>query len=88
MVEKGVIAADDWATTLGSALEKRSEAGERDNAELYYSAVLEAVETLLIGSGNVNPDDISQREQQWRIAYQNTPHGQPVEFLAGADEPS
>ncbi|MGI9477760.1 MAG: nitrile hydratase accessory protein [Hyphomicrobiaceae bacterium] len=88
LVENGVIAADDWAIALGSALEKRSEAGERDSAELYYRAVLDAVETLLVGSGNVNPDDISQREQQWRAAYQSTPHGEPVELSLGADEPS
>ncbi len=88
LVAKGTIDADDWANALGCALQRRAEAGERDNAELYYRAVLDAVEAILIGSGDVDPAEISKREQQWRSAYLNTPHGQPVELAAGIDEAS
>ena len=87
LVANGVIAADDWADALGAALQKRSKAGEADNAELYYRAVLDAVETLLVGSGDVDRDDVSKLEKQWRNAYLNTAHGQPVELSAGADKP-
>ena len=83
-----MIAADTWAETLGAALRKRSAAGSNDDAELYYSAVLDAVETLLFDSGTVAPNEVSAREEQWRKAYLNTPHGQPVELSARTKEPS
>ena len=88
LVSKRVIAADTWAEALGAALRKRSVEGSHDDAELYYSAVLDAVETLLFDSGKVAPKEVNAREAQWRKAYLNTPHGQPVELSAGAKEPS
>jgi hypothetical protein len=87
LVSGGVIAADAWADALGAALRKRSAVGANDDAELYYSAVLDAVETLLYDSGKVAPNDVSTREEQWRSAYLNTPHGQPVELSAGEKQP-
>jgi hypothetical protein len=88
LVTSGAIAPDAWAQALGAALHQHSEAGDADSAETYYSAVLDAVEKLLAASGDVTPGDVAAREEQWRRAYLNTPHGQPVEFSAGTKEPS
>jgi hypothetical protein len=88
LVTSGAIAAEDWARALSAALRQRSEAGAADNAETYYGAVLDAVEGLLATSRKVAPGDVAAREEQWRRAYLNTPHGQPVELSAGSIEPS
>jgi nitrile hydratase accessory protein len=87
LVSSGVISVDAWAEALSAALRKRFAEGANDDAELYYSAVLDAVETLLYDSGKVAPNDVSTREKQWRNAYLNTPHGQPVELSAGEKQP-
>lgn len=86
LVSGGVIAADAWAEALGAALRKRSAVGAKDDAEQYYRAILDALETLLFVSGKVAPNEVSTREQQWREAYLNTPHGQPVELSAGVKD--
>ena len=84
MVASGVIDANAWADRLGAALRKGAETDARDNTETYYNAVLEALESLLAEVGAAGTDELDSREQQWRRAYLNTPHGKPVELTAGA----
>ena len=81
-----VIAADAWANALGAALRDHEAAGADDDAETYYHAVLDALQTLLLETGAVAPDDVDRREWQWRQAYFNTPHGEPVELSAGTKD--
>jgi len=88
LVAAGVIAADAWAARLGAILQALAEAGAADDADTYYGAVLEALETLLAETGSAASSEIYRREQQWRRAYLNTPHGKPVELAAGMEHPS
>lgn len=83
LVASGVIAADAWAARLGAILQMRAQAGAADDAKTYYGAVLEAVEALLAEGGSADGSEIDVRERQWRQAYLNTPHGKPVELVAG-----
>jgi nitrile hydratase accessory protein len=83
LVAAGVIAADAWAARLGAILRARAEAGAADDADTYYGAVLEALETLLTETGSAAASEVDRRQQQWRRAYLNTPHGKPVELAAG-----
>lgn len=80
LVNSGVIAAEDWAKTLGAALERRNADGAQDSTEIYYQSVLDALQTLLLAEGQASAAEIDTREEQWRQAYLNTPHGQPVEI--------
>lgn len=86
MVQSGAISAEEWAQTLGRKLRDSAGAGDPDDTEAYYRAVLSALEELLAGSGAAPANDVLTREQEWRRAYLNTPHGQPVELRA-AHEP-
>lgn len=83
LVAAGVIAADAWAARLGAILRARAEAGAANDADTYYGAVLEALETLLTETGSAAASEVDRRQQQWRRAYLNTPHGKPVELAAG-----
>lgn len=84
MVETKVIAADLWSETLGAELRKSAAAGDPDNADTYYRAVLAALQMLLYETGQAASEEVDTREADWRSAYLNTPHGMPVE-LAAAD---
>ncbi len=85
LVAAGVIAADAWAARLGAILRARAEAGATDDADTYYGAVLETLETMLAETGSAASSEIDRRQQQWRRAYLNTPHGKPVELAAGEE---
>jgi hypothetical protein len=51
-----------------------------DNAENYYRAVLAALQALLYEAGATSREELDIREDEWRHAYLNTPHGKPVEL--------
>lgn len=87
MVQKGIVSADAWAQALGAKLRESASIGEADNAQTYYRAVLGALEGLLARTGAAPSAAVCAREAEWRRAYLNTPHGQPVELAAGSHKP-
>ena len=76
LVASGRISAGHWAETLGAELARRS--GEPDTEDSYYAAFLGALETVTDTSSLAPVTDVDARETDWRDAYLNTPHGQPV----------
>ncbi len=81
-----MISAESWSKALGTELRNRAAAGNVDDADTYYRAILAALQTLLCESGKTARDEIYAREADWRNAYLNTPHGMPVKL--GASEPT
>ena len=45
----------------------------------YYEHWLRALERLCAAKGMVDPAEIRTRQEEWRRAYLDTPHGGPVE---------
>lgn len=85
LTNEGLFSARAWPAVLGAALRASEERGEPDDEEHYYEAVLAALESLV---GRQLPEigtALVPRHEQWRRAYLNTPHGQPVELKAGAE---
>ena len=58
--------------------------GAPDGHATYYAAVLEALEQLLATPAGITAGALANRIEEWRRAYLQTPHGQPVELAAGA----
>jgi nitrile hydratase accessory protein len=83
LTKRGVFPAADWSTALGNAVRASDARGDPDNEEHYYEAVLAALETLIERSLPGVGLEIAPRVEQWRRAYLNTPHCQPVELQAG-----
>ena len=83
LVTTGQFSAADWGETLGAELRGTADTGAPDSTETYYCAVVAALEKLLAQSGTANKDEINSRRDQWKRAYLNTPHGQPVDLSAG-----
>jgi nitrile hydratase accessory protein len=83
LVKRGVVSPARWAETLGAEINALKAAP--DDRETYYSAVLAALERVLMENGAVTRAELDEREEQWERAYLQTPHGKPVELAAGME---
>ncbi|MDH3700075.1 MAG: nitrile hydratase accessory protein [Alphaproteobacteria bacterium] len=84
LIQENVVTAAEWSDMLGAALRQSAEDGDPDDQTTYYMAILTALERLVAADGRVTTECLSERVEQWRRAYLNTPHGQPVNLSAGA----
>jgi nitrile hydratase accessory protein len=80
--EAGHFTPVDWSDSLGAELRRANERGEPDDHTTYYAAALAALERLVARDGSVTTVALSDRVEEWRSAYLNTPHGQPVELIS------
>ncbi|UVK36769.1 nitrile hydratase subunit beta [Mesorhizobium sp. AR10] len=78
LIADGKIKAEDWSQSLGAELDRRVTDSAIDTDATYYSAFLSALEQILDRSQFALQAEVDSREQDWRNAYLNTPHGQPV----------
>lgn len=80
--EAGLFTWDEWAETLGAEIKAAQAAGDPDLGDTYYTHWQRALERLVAEKGAVDDAAIGERSDQWRRAYLNTPHGQPIELKA------
>lgn len=81
----GVFTPAEWSDALGAELRHAAKHGAPDNQATYYAAALAALERLATGKGALTAASIDQRQDQWRRAYEATPHGDPVRLEAGLE---
>lgn len=82
LAERGLFTWNEWAEALGAEIEAAQAAGDPDLGDTYYRHWLKALQALLERKGVVDAALVSRRQDEWRRAYLNTPHGQPVELAA------
>lgn len=85
LCERGLFSAGMWSEALGAELRRAEASGAPDDHETYYKAVLAALERLVEQAGSISGPALAHRVEQWRRAYLQTPHGQPVELAAGSE---
>jgi nitrile hydratase accessory protein len=83
LAEAGCFTWAEWAAILGEEIAAAQQRGDPDLGHTYYHHWLNALEQLCVQKGLVAALDMNQRKHEWRHAYLNTPHGQPVELAAG-----
>lgn len=83
---EGYFTWDEWASTLSEEITRAQQAGDPDLGDTYYNHWVAALERLCSAKGLVGPDAMSQRKDEWRRAYLNTPHGKPIELSAAFRE--
>ena len=66
---------------LAHKLATDANAGNLDGGDDYYSAWLAALEALLQGHDVAGAPEIEQMASDWRQAYLETPHGNPVRLV-------
>jgi nitrile hydratase accessory protein len=83
--ERGAVPWSEWS----AALAREIQAARDDPVRLdgYYEHWLRALERLCAAKGMVDPAEIRTRQEEWRRAYLDTPHGEPVE-LEGSRPPA
>jgi len=86
LVEQGRFSAAQWSAVLGEEIRRAADAGMPDDAESYFGAALRALERLAIEGGLVRPQELTEMKQAWTMAYETTPHGQPVRLPVSASE--
>jgi nitrile hydratase accessory protein len=72
--ENGLFSLNEWSAVLGEKLRARPESG----SHAYYLAVLEALEALVVRKQAASEADLAALKEEWREAYETTPHGKPV----------
>ncbi|MEM7293428.1 MAG: nitrile hydratase accessory protein [Pseudomonadota bacterium] len=80
LIGTAAFSAGQWSATFGAALSRAEESGAPDTTDTYYQAALESLEHLLNQGGEIDTAELGGRVEQWRQAYLETPHGQPVEL--------
>jgi nitrile hydratase accessory protein len=78
--ERGAIPWREWSAALAREIE--AAAGDAAQVDAYFEHWLRALERLCAEKGMVDPAEIRTRQEAWRRAYLDTPHGKPVELAA------
>ncbi len=78
----GCFSWPEWAAILSQEITAAQERGDPDLGTTYYQHWLNALERICAETELVNYEEMSQRREEWRRAYLNTPHGQPIELSA------
>jgi nitrile hydratase accessory protein len=77
---QGLFTWTEWVEVFSAEIKAHPQRpGEASNAA-YYRQWLAALETIVGLKGAASTDEIDERQETWRQAYLNTPHGQPVEL--------
>jgi nitrile hydratase accessory protein len=87
LAEQGVFTWAEWTEALSGEIAVARAAGEPDLGDTYYMYWMHALEALLAQKTSVAMADIAVRAEDWRRAYLNTPHGQPIELAAAQKLP-
>jgi nitrile hydratase accessory protein len=78
LAEAGCFTWPEWTTMLSQEIKAAQAQGAPDLGDTYYQHWLNALERLCIAKGLVGRGMLHRRQEEWRRAYHNTPHGQPV----------
>jgi nitrile hydratase accessory protein len=85
---QGLFTWNEWVDVFSAEIKAHpQQPGEAANAA-YYRQWLAALEAIVGQKGAASKAEISERQETWRKAYLNTPHGQPVELHHAAAPPS
>lgn len=77
---EGYFTWDEWAAALSEEILAAQRDGDPDLGDTYYRHWLRALERLCRERGLVSQAEASDRRDEWRRAYLDTPHGKPVEL--------
>ena len=77
LTAKGLFSTGEWSDALSKSLRQRP----NDDGTFYYDAWLAALEGLVIAKGAAPAADLATLKEEWRHAYETTPHGTPVELV-------
>jgi nitrile hydratase accessory protein len=82
LTDAGVFTAAEWSDALGQAIRTAQAAGDPDLGDTYYEHWVAALEGLCVARREIAKAALDERQDDWQRAYENTPHGHPVELIS------
>jgi nitrile hydratase accessory protein len=79
LTDSGVFTDAEWSDALGAATRSVRAAGDPDLDDAYYHHWVAALEGLCVTRAGIVKAAIDECQNDWRRAYENTPHGRSVE---------
>ena len=76
--QNGMFDWSEWTDVLASQIQNSSQGGQSDSGAFYYHHWTLSLEKILVDNGVLDTSAIERKIRQWREAYRNTPHGEPV----------
>jgi nitrile hydratase accessory protein len=86
--DQGHFTWKEWAGELAHTLKAAADRGEPDDGSRYYDHWLVTLERLVIAKGFTDHGALVARKDAWATAYENTPHGHPVELIESRSQPT
>jgi nitrile hydratase accessory protein len=84
--EAGYFTWSEWAVVLGQQIKAAQTRDDPDLGDTYYEHWVRTLEAICATRHLILPDALRRRTEDWRSAYINTPHGQPVELPIHSNE--
>jgi nitrile hydratase accessory protein len=85
---QGVFTWAEWVAAFSAEIKTAPVRPGETHNEAYYRQWLTALERIVGQKGAASPSEIDARQEAWRQAYLNTPHGAPVELANAACPPA
>ncbi|WP_420548402.1 nitrile hydratase accessory protein [Curvivirga sp.] len=78
LCEDGYFTWQEWVEEFSQQIKKAQAAGDPDLGDTYYLHWINCLEEMVASKNMVSLGDMQSRKEQWRQAYLDTPHGEPV----------
>jgi nitrile hydratase accessory protein len=85
---QGLFTWSEWVAVFSAEIKAAPQRPGEDAEAAYFRQWLAALETIVGQKQAATAAEIAEREEAWRQAYLNTPHGMPVELASAARPPS
>ncbi len=77
---RGLFTWREWVGAFSAEIRAHPQRIGESVTAAYYRQWLAALEQMIVERGQVSPQHILDRKEDWRAAYLHTPHGMPVEL--------
>ena len=84
---QGLFTWNEWVDVFSAEIKAHPQRPDEAANAAYYRQWLAALETIVGLKGAASKAEIGERQEIWRQAYLNTPHGHPVELHHAAAPP-
>ncbi len=86
--KQGHFAWKEWVDTFSKEIKASPDLPGESTNDAYYRQWIAALENMVTSLGVANSTEITERAEEWRKAYINTPHGQPIVLANAACPPA
>jgi nitrile hydratase accessory protein len=84
--EQGYFRWSEWVAILSQEIAAAQDRDDPGLGDTYYHHWLNALERVCREKGLIAALEMNRRKEEWRRAYINTPHGQPIDLAAAFED--